>query len=126
VGNDPFAVIDDAKLSGPSARFIERMLIAAIDANLPERNTGEFLELPAHAPPVDRAHDDDEVGAGLVVKQLREYLLRAAEAFGLAALPMHGRIRIIEPLNAVLRECPDLDRFAYGLASRGLRGAYEV
>jgi len=39
---------------------------------------------------------------------LSEYFLRTFEAFGFAALPMDGRIGIVQPLNSPPCECSDI------------------
>ena len=93
--------IDDAELGGPSAGFIERVLIAPIHPHLPKGNPGEFPQFPTDATPIHRPHEGGKIGViRLLVKKLVEHLLRAFQPIRLAALPMNRCIRIVEPLNA--------------------------
>lgn len=114
VRDDLRPIIDDAKPGGPVSRFIERMLIAAVNANLPQRDSRQLLKLPAHSPPIHRARNDrrEVCVMGILVKELREYFLRTTETFCVAALPVNGRIHVVPPLNGAPCECSGGKRFA--------------
>jgi hypothetical protein len=52
------------------------------------------------------------------VKELREYFLRALQAFRFAALPVQGCVGVVEALDATPGEGSDFYRFAGGWASQ--------
>ncbi len=55
------------------------MLIAPVDANLPQRNTGKFPKFPVHSTPVDRPHDGGKIlVVCFLVKELTEHLFGPA------------------------------------------------
>ena len=51
------------------------------------------------------------------MEELSEYFLRARQAFRLAALPVRGRVGVVESLDATPGEGSDFYRFAGNEAS---------
>jgi hypothetical protein len=92
------------------------VLVLSINPDMAERHPGDFLQLPAHAPPVDAANDDGKVFAvRLLVKELREHFLRALQAFRFAVLPVRYCVTVVESLDATPGEGSDFYRFAQHL-----------
>jgi hypothetical protein len=119
--DDVLAFIHDAEARGLIARFIERVLVFPIDPDVPERPPGDFLQFSAHATPVNAAHDDGKVCAvRLLVNKLGEHFLRAPQAFGFAALPMQGRVGVVEPLDAA----PGKGAYFYRFAGHDICAAF--
>ena len=111
MGDDLFPIIDDAVPSCSIAGFIERVLIAAIDAHLAQHDARHFFQVPSHPAPIDPAHDGGKVSViGFLVEELCEYFQRTAEALRFAALPMNGCVGIVQPLNPTPGECSDVQR----------------
>lgn len=110
---DLLSLIYDAEACGLISRLIERVLESAVDPHMAKRDPGNLLQLPAHATPVDAAHDGGKVFViGLLVKELGKYLLRTLQALRFAALPACGCVRFIEPLDATPRKGTDFYLFA--------------
>jgi hypothetical protein len=118
MSDDLLSLIQDTKLCGAIARLVKRVLVAAIDPDMTQRYSRKFLQLPAHPTPIYRSHDGRKVVAvSLLVKELGEDLLRTLQPFRFAALPMHDRVSIILPLDAVPGKGTDFYRFARQLGS---------
>jgi hypothetical protein len=49
------------KACGLVARLVERVLVFQINPDATERHSRDFPQFPAHAAPIDAAHDDGKV-----------------------------------------------------------------